>query len=374
MQDMQSEFYSRALGGGNSAPPDRPGIVLTSVSKSWGGAEASVELSLTVPAGKFTAILGPSGCGKSTTLRLIGGLEIPDAGTITIAGRDVTRVSPAERDIAMVFQSYALFPHLNVEENILFGMKVRRLPRAEQSIRLAEATDLLGLGALLKRKPAQLSGGQQQRVALARAIVSQKSVFLLDEPLSNLDAKLRQDMRHEIRALQQKLGVTMVYVTHDQIEAVTMADQVVLMNRGRVEQMADPRTLYDQPASMFAAGFIGTPPMNLFPVQTLDPTAVLPGFDASATLGIRPESLVICESGPISVCVLRSEFQGADTIVTVDASAAALTIRCPGNVSLPPGLRLRVGFRAADLHVFATDLGQRREDLRDFIRGGLDKT
>ncbi|HXH05544.1 MAG TPA: ABC transporter ATP-binding protein, partial [Vicinamibacterales bacterium] len=235
-------------------------IRLVSVSKAWGAVRAVDDVSLTAAPGRLLVLLGPSGCGKSTTLRLIAGLETVTAGRVWIGGVDVTDRPPAARGVSMVFQSYALFPHLTVRENIVFGLKVRRVPPPERAARLARAAELLGIGALLERRPAQLSGGQQQRVALARAIVAEKPVCLMDEPLSNLDAQLRQEMRREIRALQQTLGITMVYVTHDQTEAMSMADRVVLLRDGRIEQDGPPEALYDAPATAFVARFIGTPP------------------------------------------------------------------------------------------------------------------
>ena len=245
-------------------------IELEKVSKSWGDVQAVDQVSFTAPAGELLVVLGPSGCGKSTVLRLIAGLETVSAGAIRIEGKDVTGLPPAKRNLSMVFQSYALFPHLSVAENIVFGLKVRKLAAAERQRRLERAMELLGLQGLLLRKPAELSGGQRQRVALGRAIVSEAPVCLMDEPLSNLDAKLRHEMRREIRTLQQRLGITMIYVTHDQVEAMTMADKIVLLNAGRVEQFAPPEELYARPATVFAAGFIGTPPMNLLPLDNAD--------------------------------------------------------------------------------------------------------
>ena len=233
------------------------------VSKAWGESKGVDRISFATQAGQFLVLLGPSGCGKSTTLRLIAGLEKADSGRIFIAGDDVSALPPSRRHLSMVFQSYALFPHLSVAENILFGLKVRKATVADQRRGLARVAELLGLDKLLERKPNQLSGGQQQRVALGRAIIAEQPVCLMDEPLSNLDAQLRQEMRREIRALQQKLGITMVYVTHDQTEAMSMADQVILLRDGRIEQDATPEELYARPASMFAARFIGTPPMNV---------------------------------------------------------------------------------------------------------------
>src|SRR5512144_485649 len=277
-------------------------IAVENVSKAWGESRGVDRIRFATDAGKFLVLLGPSGCGKSTTLRLIAGLELPDAGRIMIAGDDVTQLPPSRRHLSMVFQSYALFPHLSVAENILFGLKVRKASTEAQRQGLERVAGLLGLSKLLERKPNQLSGGQQQRVALGRAIIAEQPVCLMDEPLSNLDAQLRNDMRREIRALQQKLGMTMVYVTHDQTEAMTMADRIVLLNRGRLEQNATPSELYEQPANTFVARFIGTPPMNLLPlaagaggavVAGTDGPAVLPGDAAGSTLGVRPEHITM---------------------------------------------------------------------------------
>src|SRR5437868_7598938 len=229
-------------------------IELHDVVKSWGPARAVDGVSFEAAEGSLLVLLGPSGCGKSTTLRLVAGLEQPDSGTIMIGGADVTHLTPAQRKIAMVFQSYALFPHLSVAENIVFGLRVRRVSRAERDERLQRVAEIVGLGQLLERKPSQLSGGQRQRVALGRAIIAEARVCLMDEPLSNLDAKLRHEMRIEIRALQQRLGITMVYVTHDQTEAMTMADRIVLMRDGRIEQNGSPEELYSRPATAFKIG------------------------------------------------------------------------------------------------------------------------
>ena len=259
-------------------------IVLDKLTKQYNGAAAIHGVSFTVPAGSFTVLLGPSGCGKSTTLRMIAGLDTPTSGTIHIGDRDVTQLPPAKRRISMVFQSYALFPHLSVRENILFGLKVRKEPARDYERRLQRVAGLLGLGHLLDRKPSQLSGGQQQRVALGRAVISEAPVCLMDEPLSNLDAQLRHDMRREIRALQQDLGITMVYVTHDQTEAMSMADQVVLRG-GQIEQHDTPDGLYARPASEFAARFIGTPPMNLIGLAALQGATMIAGAQGPAVTG-----------------------------------------------------------------------------------------
>ncbi|WP_346891998.1 ATP-binding cassette domain-containing protein [uncultured Roseibium sp.] len=334
-------------------------IELRAVSKVWGDTRAVDSVSIQVPAGSFTALLGPSGCGKSTTLRMIAGLETVDEGQIRIGGEDVSRRPSSQRDLSMVFQSYALFPHLNVAENIVFGLKVRKVAKAERMERLKRVADLLGLSPYLDRKPAQLSGGQQQRVALGRAIIGEKPVCLMDEPLSNLDAKLRHEMRVEIRALQQQLGFTMVYVTHDQVEAITMADQVVLLNQGHLEQAAAPRDLYAKPATPFAARFIGTPPMNLLPATAFDR---LPGAETQQ-LGIRPEAMRVDETGPIRAQVQTVEYLGADTLADCLLGTAPFQVRLSGDSRIAPGDTLSLGFDVADLHVFDDATGRRRDDL-----------
>src|SRR6185503_9371101 len=282
-------------------------IALEQVTKRFGAVKAVDAVSFRAAKGKFVVLLGPSGCGKSTLLRLIAGLEEVSEGKILIEGRDVTALDPTRRRISMVFQSYALFPHLTVAENIIFGLKVRKLPPVERRERLARVAELVGLAKQLDRKPQQLSGGQRQRVALARAIVSQNPICLMDEPLSNLDAQLRHDMRVEIRALQRRLGMTVVYVTHDQVEAMSMADHVVLLREGKIEQEGTPAELYARPATTFAARFIGTPAMNLIPFQALQP-----GAAAGLTAGIRPEHIGFSENG-IPATVLSAEYHGADT-------------------------------------------------------------
>jgi len=297
-------------------------VVLEAVSKRFGDHMAVQDVSLVAEPGQFVALLGPSGCGKSTTLRLIAALEHTDSGRIEIGGVDVTHTPPAERGVAMVFQNYALFPHLTVAENIVFGLTVRRVERAERERRLAHATELLGLGVLLGRKPSQLSGGQRQRVALGRAIVAQAPVCLMDEPLSNLDAQLRQQMRAEIRELQQRLGITMLYVTHDQTEAMTMADRVVLMHAGRIEQQGSPADLYERPASTLVAGFIGAPAMNLFPAS------LCPGAPAHTTLGVRPEQLQWHIGGEgLAAQVVAVEYLGAESLLVCEVQADPTPVR-----------------------------------------------
>jgi len=351
-------------------PPGTAGasVRLVEVSRRWGNTTALDRVSIDVPESSFTVLLGPSGCGKTTCLRIVAGLETASAGRIEIAGRDVTSLPPASRGVAMVFQSYALFPHLSVAENVVFGLRARNVAAAERQRRLARAVDILGIGHLLQRKPGQLSGGQQQRVALGRAIVAEAPVCLMDEPLSNLDAKLRADMRHELLALQRRLGITMLYVTHDQTEAMSMADQIVLLRDGRIEQDAAPAEIYAYPATSFAAGFIGTPPMNLLPLERRDEGMVVHGTDGplvapaaarSLLAGIRPESLRLADSG-FRALVRYAEYLGADTVLSCEVGAAVLLVRLPGRVVLPPGTKI---YLATDepVHLFDAATGHRIE-------------
>jgi sn-glycerol 3-phosphate transport system ATP-binding protein len=348
-------------------------ISVRRVSKLWGDTRAVDDVSFEVPAGALTVLLGPSGCGKSTTLRLIAGLESVSAGRIVIDGEDVTDLPPSRRRIAMVFQSYALFPHLSVKENIVFGLKVRGVPAAERRERLARVADLLGLTALLDRKPSQLSGGQQQRVALGRAIIAEKPVCLMDEPLSNLDAQLRAEMRREIRALQQKLRMTMVYVTHDQTEAMTMADQVILLRAGCIEQDATPAALYARPASVFAARFIGTPPMNVVVLADTPGGAVVQGTDGpvlldergSGTLaGVRPEDVRLTDGAGLAARVVTVEYLGADSIVTCAAGAEMLALRASGRTELVEGAPVRLTWSPNAVHLFDAASGTRIDQGR----------
>ena len=316
-------------------------IQLESVAKRWGETTAVQDMNLTAEEGRFLVLLGPSGCGKSTTLRIIAGLESPSNGRIWIDGRDVTDIPPAERRLSMVFQSYALFPHLSTAENILFGLKVRKVPTPERRRRLENVAELVGLSDLLDRKPSQLSGGQRQRVALARAVIAENSICLMDEPLSNLDAKLRHDMRVEIRALQKRLGMTVVYVTHDQTEAMSMADKVILMRDGKIEQEGTPDDLYNSPASTFTARFVGTPPMNLLNLSSDSRGVVIEGTDAliqsakpGFQLGIRPEDIVIDKRVGVPALLISTDYLGADTIVTAVVGEQELMIRVPGRYEL----------------------------------------
>ena len=347
-------------------------IAIEQVSKHWGEMRAVDCISFEVAQGSFAVLLGPSGCGKSTTLRLVAGLEQVSEGRVLIGGRDVTADPPAARRIAMVFQSYALFPHLSVAENILFGLKVRKVPADERARRLDRVADLLGLKALLSRKPSQLSGGQQQRVALGRAIIAEAPVCLMDEPLSNLDARLRHEMRRELRALQQSLGITMLYVTHDQVEAMSMADQVILMNAGRIEQNAAPADLYEHPATAFAASFIGTPPMNLMPLEPTEDGCRIAGSDGPTLTtqaqpgllaGVRPEHIRITDSGPLAARVESVEYLGADTVIACRAGEAAIVVRQPGRLTPQPGDPVHLAWPAALQHCFESASGRRRDDI-----------
>jgi sn-glycerol 3-phosphate transport system ATP-binding protein len=345
-------------------------ITVRNISKLWGATAAVEDVSFKADAGSFLVLLGPSGCGKSTTLRLIAGLEQVSSGRILIGGEDVTDLTPAKRRIAMVFQSYALFPHLTVAENILFGLRVRKTPSAERARRLDRVASLLGIGALLARKPSQLSGGQQQRVALGRAIIAETPVCLMDEPLSNLDAQLRAEMRREIRTLQQKLGITMVYVTHDQSEAMSMADKVILMREGKVEQAAAPDILYTRPDTVFAARFIGTPPMNILTLEAAAGGTIIAGSEVrvlrnsvnALLLGVRPEDVTIGDEG-IPAHVTNIEFMGADTVIACAVGSQSITASAPGKAALKPGEIVHLAWRSDSVNFFDAASGRRRDDL-----------
>lgn len=341
------------------APPPKA-LRLSRISKSFGETTVVDDVSVDLPTGQFTVLLGPSGCGKSTLLRMIAGLEEVSGGVIHLDDRDITTAPPADRDISMVFQSYALFPHLTVAQNILFGLRVRRVPRVEQMARLETVATMMGLGPLLDRRPSQLSGGQQQRVALARAVISERPVCLMDEPLSNLDAKLRAEMRVEIRALQERLGLTMVYVTHDQVEAMTMADQIVVLNEGRVQQIGTPREIYARPATAFCARFIGTPPMNLMTLCDM-PQSVHAGLGpltADTLLGLRPEDIATDVPDGLAATVTGVEYLGADQLVSCRLGNARLLVRQAVRQGVP-GETLCLGWEPQSLHLFDAVTGQR---------------
>jgi len=339
-------------------------VSIDNVGKSFGPVAALHGVSVFIPDGAFVILVGPSGCGKSTLLRMIAGLEHITAGEIRIGSRVVNGMAPKERDIAMVFQSYALYPHMTVEQNMAFSLMLKRTSKQETGAKVARAADILGLQDLLARYPRQLSGGQRQRVAMGRAIVRDPSVFLFDEPLSNLDAKLRVQMRAEIKSLHQRLGTTTVYVTHDQIEAMTMADQIVVMNGGRIEQIGAPLELYDRPANLFVAGFIGSPAMNFLSGAiraqgfTTEDGLTLPLADnfaansgRSAVYGIRPEHLIIDDSGlPFVVDVV--EPTGSETQVQGKLGRQLISGVFRQRVDAKPGETIRIAPELGAVHLF----------------------
>ncbi|MCO4824114.1 ABC transporter ATP-binding protein [Amylibacter sp.] len=330
-------------------------VELKDVAKRWNGQLGVENISLEIEQGSFVALLGPSGCGKSTSLRLLAGLELPDEGSIWIDGRDVTTSAASDRNLSMVFQSYALFPHLSVAENVVFGLKVRRVPRAERNEKLGNALKITGLEGLEDRKPSELSGGQRQRVALARAIVAGQKLCLMDEPLSNLDAKLRASVRKDIKKLQRDLGITVVYVTHDQTEAMSMADKVVLMKDGRIQQIGSPDDLYNRPANTFVAEFVGAPPMALLDFHVLD------GLQECQTLGLRAEKITIVPfgTGRLSCTVSEAEFLGSETLIGLEHDGVVgLTVLQPGLAMLAEGERIDITFNDEDLHMF-NEVGER---------------
>lgn len=359
-------------------------VVLRDVRKIYpGGVEAIKGVGFEIGDGQLCVLVGPSGCGKSTLLRMVAGLETTTAGTIDIGGRVVNQLEPAERDIAMVFQNYALYPHMSVYNNMAYGLRNRGMPKPEIDARVREAAQILEITPMLERKPRQLSGGQRQRVAMGRAIVRQPKVFLFDEPLSNLDAKLRVAMRVEIRKLQRRLKTTSIYVTHDQLEAMTLADILVVMNGGVVEQIGKPLDVYNKPATTFVASFIGAPPMNLLPLKAngLSPQLVNLQFDApaDAVLGVRPEDLSISSdsaSGTLGLELIVDAIErvGPETFVygtrahdgathTVSAKPGELPpgeiiVRLPGEAVPSIGERLPLTAPRAKLHLF--DAGGRR--------------
>ena len=324
-------------------------LTLTGVAKSFGSVQVLKDIDLQVDEGDFTVFVGPSGCGKSTLLRVIAGLEDASAGEIRIAGQVVNATAPAKRGIAMVFQSYALYPHLTVRGNMALALKQDGQSRAEIDARVAEASRMLHLDAYLDRRPAELSGGQRQRVAIGRAVVRQPKLFLFDEPLSNLDAALRMNTRVEIAALHRQLGATMVYVTHDQVEAMTLADKIVVLRDGRIEQVGRPMDLYNDPANRFVAEFLGAPSMNFLPEALL-------GGGGARTLGIRPEDLFIDDSGPLEAEVIHVEHLGGDTNVLLQADAqVSMTLRLFRQHEIAHGQRLRLGYRPDRALFFDTE-------------------
>jgi sn-glycerol 3-phosphate transport system ATP-binding protein len=357
-------------------------VTLRSVRKTYvGGFEAIKGIDFEVGDGQFCVLVGPSGCGKSTLLRMVAGLETITGGEIDIGGRVVNQIEPAERDIAMVFQNYALYPHMSVYNNMAYGLRNRGMAEGEIKMRVGEAARILELSAMLDRKPRQLSGGQRQRVAMGRAIVRQPKVFLFDEPLSNLDAKLRIAMRVEIRKLQRRLSTTSIYVTHDQLEAMTLADILVVMNSGQVEQIGNPLEIYQKPATTFVASFIGAPPMNLMPLHSDNELKSQIPAGQAGILGIRPEDFLIT-SEPVAGAVALGltveavEKVGAETFVygarerEIQAVASnpgelppgEVIVRIPGAVGPAIGERIRAVAVPEKLHLFSAD-GRKRVDV-----------
>ena len=338
-------------------------IELRSVEKWFGGTQVVKGVDLAVEKGEFIIFVGPSGCGKSTLLRLVAGLEEVSRGEIRVAGRNATAEPPSKRGLAMVFQSYALYPHMSVRDNIGFSLKTAGVPRAELERKVGEAAQVLKLESLLDRRPRELSGGQRQRVAIGRCIVRDPTAFLFDEPLSNLDAALRVEMRYEIAKLHRSLGATMIYVTHDQVEAMTLADRIVVLNEGEISQVGTPRELYERPENLFVAQFIGSPKMNVLACTAADGRYRLEGGGGGAFegpgepagLGIRPEHVSVCApgegqcAGEIDVV----EYLGADTFLVVDcAGPGPLTVRVPGDARFAPGARVGLAFEADKRHFF----------------------
>ena len=340
-------------------------ITLNSVKKSYGKTEVIHGVDLDVADGELIVIVGPSGCGKSTLLRMVAGLETITEGEVSIDGRVVNDLEPRERDIAMVFQTYALYPHKSVAENMGFALKVAKKDKAEIALRVNEAAEILGLTEYLKRKPRHLSGGQRQRVAMGRAIVRDPQVFLFDEPLSNLDAKLRIQMRTEIKQLHQRLKTTSVFVTHDQIEAMTLADRIVVMQNGYIEQIGSPLELYDQPVNEFVATFIGAPSMNLLSgvledgrVSVGNQTFAGPAGSARVKVGIRPEHLILSDDGiPMTVNVV--EPTGSETMVFLNFEDQDVTAIFRERYDFSPGQTIKLLPDPAHLHLFDAEDGRR---------------
>ena len=346
-------------------------VELLDIKKRFGSTEVIHGVSTAIEDGEFIVIVGPSGCGKSTLLRMVAGLESVSEGEIRIGGKRVNELEPMDRDIAMVFQNYALYPHMSVRENMGYGLKIAKLPKAEITKKVEDAATLLQLTDYLDRRPRDLSGGQRQRVAMGRAIVREPAVFLFDEPLSNLDAKLRVQMRLEIRDLQNRLGITSLYVTHDQVEAMTMADRMIVMNAGRAEQIGTPLEVYERPQTLFAAQFIGSPSMNILDGEvtgeglSIGDATVPTHLKAigKVTVGIRPEHIIADPDGPLSMTVQMGEPLGANTLLhgRMTGNSDAFTISLPGVHHAVMGEIIRFGVDQDNLHFFDLESGQRLE-------------
>ncbi|WP_375450737.1 ABC transporter ATP-binding protein [uncultured Devosia sp.] len=342
-------------------------IALKGVSKAYDAHSVVIPpLDAELRAGEFTVVLGPSGCGKSTLLQMIAGLERVSGGAILIGGREVQDLEPKLRGCAMVFQNYALYPHMSVFDNIAYSLKVAGMPKGERIARVGAVARMLGLDELLGRKPAQLSGGQRQRVAIGRAIVREPGVLLFDEPLSNLDAQLRHDMRIELADLHRRIGATTVFVTHDQVEAMTLADRILILNKGRIEQFDTPRAIYHRPASVFVAKFIGAPPMNVLPVtgdgmtlRLADGQAVAQHADSGQfLLGIRPEDVTASAKGPLQAQLRYREDLGSHSVLAVDLAGSTLRIATPFGAELEISAKLALDFSPTRLHLFDAGTGQ----------------
>jgi multiple sugar transport system ATP-binding protein len=342
-------------------------VQLRNISKRWGSFVGVANFDLTIADREFLVLLGPSGCGKTTTMRMIAGLEEATEGDILIDGRKVNDLDPKDRDVAMVFQSYALYPNMNVYENIRFPLKVRRIPEAEHDARVRRASAMVELDDFLRRRPAELSGGQRQRVALARAIVREPNVFLMDEPLSNLDAKLRVSTRAQIKNLSHELKVTTIYVTHDQIEAMTLADRVVVMNKGIVQQVGSPTEIYDRPANAFVASFIGSPAMNLIDGTLTSGTftaqnVTIPGLagpDGPVTLGFRAEDAAMADTGQLAAPLYALELLGDATMITVRAGGALVAVKAPKDFRAQIGTPIAATVPPGICHLFHSKTGER---------------
>lgn len=344
-------------------------VTLTDIKKRFGSTQVIHGVSTAIEDGEFIVIVGPSGCGKSTLLRMVAGLESVSEGEIHIGDKRVNELEPMDRDIAMVFQNYALYPHMSVRENMGYGLKIAKLPKVEIDKKVDAAAKLLQLEDYLDRRPRDLSGGQRQRVAMGRAIVREPAVFLFDEPLSNLDAKLRVQMRLEIRDLQNRLGITSLYVTHDQVEAMTMADRMIVMNAGRAEQIGTPLEVYERPQTLFAAQFIGSPSMNVLDGEMTDAglkigNAVLPTHlnrKGKVTVGIRPEHIVADPNGPLALTVQMGEPLGANTLLhgRIEGQSDAFTISLPGVHHATAGEVVSFGIAAENLHFFDPNTKER---------------
>ena len=349
-------------------------VSIAKVRKSFGSVDVIRDIDLKVSDGEFLVLVGPSGCGKSTLLRMIAGLEVQTSGSISIGGRVVDDVTPRERNIAMVFQSYALYPHMTVAQNMGFSLRLAGLPKAKIQAAVQEAARMMHLEDYMDRRPSQLSGGQRQRVAMGRAVVRNPDVFLFDEPLSNLDAKLRVQMRAEIKALHQKVGQTSIYVTHDQVEAMTLADRIVVMNKGHIEQEGSPLELYRKPRNTFVAGFIGSPNMNFVEgrlrgslVELDDGSTINLGTryaapdEALVTLGLRPEHLRVSANGQITGHASVVEPMGAQTIVSFTHGTGSLLALVDGETVVKVGDAFGVDIEPEHLHLFARESGERLE-------------